>query len=179
MQALSDLLFNCFKWHLLSNEAASCHASCLTVLNGIYCQNKECLKRRISWVPLRPAPGTLFGEAVYCLTLILNWWKNGFGRREALFPLSIEPKEQLERENPKILSKRCQNTGKSGKKFDASLRNCRHGFDLSTFEKMHERSRTSRHDLVFQLLTSNYVSFLVLCSDSLLSPEIRDPFGKV
>ena len=36
MQALSDLLLNCFKWHLLSNEAAS-----LTVLSGIYCQMRE------------------------------------------------------------------------------------------------------------------------------------------
>ena len=70
------LLFNCFKWHLLSNKGGS--------------------KRTI--VPLRPAPRTLFGEALYCLTLILNWWKNGFGRQEALFPLSVESKEQLERE---------------------------------------------------------------------------------
>ena len=36
MQALSDLLLNCFKWHLLSNEAAS-----LTVLSGIYCQMRQ------------------------------------------------------------------------------------------------------------------------------------------
>ena len=39
------------------------------------------------------------------------------------------------RENPKIFSEKCQNTGKSGKNFEASLRNCRHGFDLSTFEE--------------------------------------------
>ena len=101
--------------------------------------------------PLRPAPRTLSGEAVYCLTLILNWWENGSGRREALFPLSIEPKEQLERENPKILSERCQNTGKSGKKLEALLRNCRHGFDLSTFEKSHKQANMI---LTFQLLTS-------------------------
>ena len=37
MQALSDLLLNSFKWHLLSNEAAS-----LTVLNGIYRQMRQC-----------------------------------------------------------------------------------------------------------------------------------------
>ena len=36
MQALSDLLLNCFKWHLLSNEAAS-----LTVLSGIYRQMRQ------------------------------------------------------------------------------------------------------------------------------------------
>ena len=37
VQALSDLLLNCFKWHLLSNEPAS-----LTVLSGIYRQMRQC-----------------------------------------------------------------------------------------------------------------------------------------
>ena len=56
-------------------------------------------ERRFSVIPESPRKfiswRRLFGEAVYCLTRILNWWENGLGRREALLAVF--------RENPNIM----------------------------------------------------------------------------
>ena len=57
----------------------------LIVLNGIPCQKSGSHKEEVSLpVNKNPVPGGLFGEALYCLTRILNWRKTELGARGSL-----------------------------------------------------------------------------------------------